>query len=96
MSKFEDYNDTIGAQEFDYLDSLDIGTILCANSEKTCKEIMEIIENKYEGDYLSKHPNDEMLFNYINESAFIDYIHWRYGIPVTEETIYRFNILNKE
>ena len=57
---------------------------------------MEIIENKYEDDYLSNHPNDEMLFNYINESDFIDYIHWRYGIPVTEETIYRFNILNKE
>lgn len=99
--KFENYrswlrqHDCIGAQEFDYLDSLDIGTILCANTEKTCEEIMEIIENKYEDDYLSKYPNDEMLFNDINESDFIDYIHWRYGITVTEETIYKFNILEK-
>lgn len=100
--KFEDYrnwlreHDLITSQEFDYLDTLDLGTILCANSDKTCKEIMEIIADKYEEDYLSKYPNDEELFNSIPESEFVDYIYWRYGIPVSEEVIYRFNILEKK
>lgn len=102
MTTFEDYrkwlnkNDTIGAQEFNYLDSINIGTIICANSNKTCKEIMRIIEDRYENDYLSKYPDDVRLFGNICQCDFIDYIHWRYGITVTEETIYRFNILNKE
>lgn len=96
--KFEDYrkwlreHDFLGAQEYDYLDTLDLGTILCANSDNTCGEIMNIIADKYENDYLSKHPNDEELFNSIPESEFVDYIHWRYGIPVSEEITYRFVI----
>lgn len=96
--KFEDYrnwlreHDWLGAQEYDYLDTLDLGTILCANSDKTCGEIMNIIEDKYEEDYLSKYPNDEMLFNGISESDFIDYINYRYGIKVTEEITYHFEI----
>lgn len=100
--KFEDYrrwlneHDVLEAQEFNYLDSINIGTIICANVDKTCGEIMEIIEDMYEDDYLSKYPNDEMLFNSISQDDFIDYIHWRYGIPVTEETIYRFDVLNKD
>lgn len=100
--KFEDYrmwlneHDTLEAQEFKYLDSINIATIICANSDKTCAEIMEIIEDRYEDDYLSKYSNDEMLFNSISQSDFINYIHWRYGIHVTEETIYRFDIFNKE
>lgn len=102
MSTFEDYrkwlneHDMIGAQELNYLDSIDIGTIICANPDKTCEDIMEIIVDRYESDYLYKYPNNEILFNSINQYDFIDYIHWRYGIPVTEETIYRFDILNKE
>lgn len=102
MTRFENYrewlrqHDPLGSQEFDYLDSINIGTIICANVDKTCDEIMEIIEDRYEDDYLSKHPNDEMLFNSINQSDFIDYVRWRYGIPVTEETTYRFDILSKE
>lgn len=100
--KFEEYrrwlneHDVIEAQEFNYLDSINIGTIICANVDKTCAEIMEIIEDMYEDDYLSKYPNDEMLFNSISQDDFIDYIHWRYGITVTEETIYRFDVLNKD
>ena len=100
--KFEDYrrwlneHDVLEAQEFNYLDSINIGTIVCANVDKTCEEIMEIIEDRYEDDYLSKYPNDELLFNSISQDDFIDYIHWRYGITTTEETIYRFDILNKE
>lgn len=100
--KFEDYriwlneHDALEAQEFNYLDSINIGTIICANVDKTCVEIMEIIEDRYEDDYLSKYPNDEMLFNSISQHDFIDYIHWRYGISVTEETIYRFDVLNKD
>ncbi len=100
--KFENYrewlrqHDPLGSQEFDYLDSINIGTIICANVDKTCAEIMEIIEDRYEEDYLSKYPNDEMLFNSINQSDFIDYVRWRYGIQVTEETTYRFDILSKE
>lgn len=99
--KFENYrkwlreHDWLEAQEYDYLDTLDLGVILRANSDKTCGEIMEIISNKYEKDYLSKYPNDEELFNSIPESEFVDYIHWRYGIPVTEEIKYYFNIEGK-
>lgn len=99
--QFEDYrrwlnkNDTIGAQEFNYLDSINIGTIICANPDKTCDEIMGIIEDRYENDYLSKHSDDVRLFGNISQSDFIDYIHWRYGIPVKEKTIYRFDILDK-
>lgn len=94
---FENYrkwlrqHDFLSAQEFDYLDSLDLSVILCANSDKSCAEIMKIIEDKYEEDYLSKHPNDEMLFNSISESDFIDYIKWRYGISHTEAVINYFN-----
>ena len=100
--EFENYrnwlreHDLLAAQEYDYLDTLDLGAILCANSDKTCGEIMEIIADKYEEDYLSKYPNDEELFNSIPESEFVDYIHWRYGIPVTEEITYRFDIFRKE
>lgn len=100
--KFEDYrrwlneHDVLEAQEFNYLDSINIGTIICANVDKTCEEIMEIIEDRYEDDYLSKYPNDEMLFNSISQDDFIDYIRWRYGITTIEETIYRFDILSKE
>ena len=57
---------------------------------------MEIIADKYEYDYLSKHTNDQELFNSIPESEFVDYIHWRYGIPAIEEITYRFDIHNKE
>lgn len=100
--KFENYrnwlreHDWLSAQEYDYLDTLDLSIILCANSDKTCGEIMEIIADKYEEDYLSKYPNDAELFNSIPESEFMDYIHWRYGITVTEEIIYRFNVFRKE
>lgn len=100
--KFEEYrrwlneHDILEAQEFNYLDSINIGTIICANVDKTCAEIMEIIEDMYEDDYLSKYPNDEMLFNSISQDDFIDYIHWRYGITTTEEIIYRFDVLNKD
>lgn len=100
--KFEEYrrwlneHDVPEAQEFNYLDSINIGTIICANVDKTCAEIMEIIEDMYEDDYLSKYPNDEMLFNSISQADFIDYIRWRYGIKVTEEIIYRFDVLNKD
>ena len=58
--KFENYrkwlaqHDFLGSQEFDYLDSLDLSVIICANVDKTCGEIMEIIENRYEEDYLSE------------------------------------------
>lgn len=85
-------HDFLGSQEFDYLDSLDLSVILCANSDKTCREIMDIIEDKYEEDYLSKHPNDEMLFNSISESEFIDYIKCRYGISHTEIITKYFNM----
>lgn len=100
--KFEEYRtwlreyDPIASQEFDYLDSLDLGTIICANSDMTCGEIMELIADKYEEYYLAGHPNDQELFNSIPESEFVDYIYWRYGIPVTEEITYRFDIFGKE
>lgn len=99
---FEEYrkwlnkNDTIETQGFNYLDSINIGTIICTNPDKTCDEIMEIIEDRYQNDYLSKYPDDVRLFGNIGQSDFIDYIHWRYGIPVKEKTIYKFDILNKE
>ena len=102
MMTFENYrnwlreHDPIASQEFDYLDSLDLGVIICANSDLTCGEIMDVIADKYEDDYLSKYPNDSELFNSVPESEFVDYIHWRYGIPVIEEVTYRFNIENKE
>ena len=83
-------HDMIAYQEFDYLDTINLSTIICANSEKTCHEIMQIIEDEYEDDYLSNFPNDEMLFNSISENDFVEYIHWRYNIPVTEEITYRF------
>lgn len=52
--KFENYrkwlaqHDFLGSQEFDYLDSLDLSVIICANVDKTCEEIMEIIEDRAE------------------------------------------------
>ena len=96
--KFEEYrrwlneHDILEAQEFNYLDSINIGTIICANVDKTCAEIMEIIEDRYEDDYLSKYPNDEMLFNSISESDFVDYIKYRYGISHTETITNYFNL----
>lgn len=92
--KWLNERDTIEAQEFNYLDSINIGTIICANPDKTCEDILEIIKDRYGNDYLSKHSDDVRLFGNISQSDFIDYIRWRYGITVTEETIYRFNILN--
>lgn len=99
--KFENYrawlreHDPIASQEFDYLDSLDLATIICANSDMTCCEIMDVISDKYEECYLAGHPNDQELFNSIPEHEFIEYIHWRYGIPVIEEITHRFNIFLK-
>lgn len=95
---FEDYrkwlrqHDFLGSQEFDYLDSLDLSVIICTNIEKTCREIMEIIADKYEEDYLAKYPNDQELFNSIPESEFIDYIRYRYGISHTETITNYFNL----
>ncbi len=53
---------------------------------------MEIIEDRYEEDYLSKYPNDEMLFNSISESDFVSYIKYRYGISHTETITNYFNL----
>jgi len=98
LAKFEDYrqwliqHDPLGSQEFDYLDSLDLSVILCANVDKSCEEIMKIIEDKYEEDYLSKYPNDEMLFGSISVSDFVNYIQYRYGISHTETITHYFNI----
>lgn len=98
LTKFENYrkwlaqHDFLGSQEFDYLDSLDLSVIICANVDKTCREIIEIIEDRYEEDYLSKYPNDEMLFNSISESDFVDYIKYRYGISHTETITNYFNL----
>ena len=96
--EFENYrkwlmqHDPLGSQEFDYLDGLDLSVIICANADKTCEEIMEIIKDRYEEDYLSKYPNDEMLFNSISESDFVDYIEYRYGISHTETITNYFNL----
>lgn len=98
LTKFENYrkwlvqHDPIESQEFDYLDSLDLSVIICANVDKTCREIIEIIEDRYEEDYLSKYPNDGMLFNSVTESDFIDYIKYRYGISHTETITNYFNL----
>lgn len=102
LSDFDKYrswlveNNRIATQEFAYLDSLDIGTILCRHTDKTVYEIMQIIEDEYSNDYLSKYKNDEMLFSDISGREFADYINWRYGIPIYEETIYRFYIEGKK
>ena len=96
--KFENYrewlaqHDPLCSQELDYLDTLDLSVIICANVDKTCAEIMEIIEDRYEEDYLSKYPNDEMLFNSLSESDFVDYIKYRYGISHTETITNYFNL----
>ena len=42
--------------------------------------------------YLSKYPNDEMLFNSISESDFVSYIKYRYGISHTETITNYFNL----
>ena len=98
LIKFENYrkwliqHDFLGSQEFDYLDSLDLSVILCANADRSCEEIMKIIEDKYEEDYLSKYPNDKMLFGSISESDFVSYSNYRYGISHTEPITHYFNI----
>ena len=81
-------HDPMGAQEFDYLDTIDIKSIIESNKDKDADSI---IEDMYEEDYLAKYPNDEELFGSINSYEFVDYIYWRYKIRCTEHITYYFN-----
>ena len=79
--------------EYDFLDSLDLKQIICENQDKDCYEIREIIEDKYEDEYIEKNTvGDECLFNVISIEEFITYIYKRYGIKFHEETHYYFDI----
>lgn len=79
--------------EYDFLDSLDLKQIIYENKDKDCYKIRQIIEDKYEDEYIEKNTvGDECLFNTINVEDFIAYIHKRYGIQFFDETLYYFDI----
>ena len=96
MESFDKYrewlreHDLLSAQEFDYLDTIDLERIIKDNRGERVYDVMEKISQEYEEDYLKKYPNDEELFNSISEGDFVSYIHARYGIRANEELCYYF------
>lgn len=86
--KFED----LEKQEFAFLDTIDILSIIKENDLNSAEEIMHILEEDYEDKYIEQNPDDDFLFNYISHYDFVRYIKRRYGINFREETIYYFNL----
>lgn len=76
--------DELEAQEYDFLDSLEIDKILTNTDSVSVSELMSWLENEYEDEYLEKHPNDDCLFNCISMNDFAVYLKNRYGWFMSE------------
>jgi len=74
----------IAQQEYEFLDSKDLLPYI--NKDKDIYDIVCDIENAFEDEYLSKHENDECLFNMISSDEFVNYICNRYKLKTREET----------
>lgn len=79
-------------QEFAFLDTIDILSIIKENDLDSAEEIMHILEENYENTYLEQYPDDDFLFNCISQYDFANYIRKRYGIDWREDVIYYFNL----
>ena len=71
-------------QEYNYLNNIDIAKVLADNDCMTVSELITLIENEYEDEYLEKYPNDSCLFNCINTNSFKNYLMNRYGWFMSE------------
>ena len=58
-------HDPLGAQEFDYLDTIDIKSIIQSNKDEDVDRIMCIIEDMYEDDYLAKYTKQRFRAIYV-------------------------------
>lgn len=66
---------------YEYLDTLDLKTIIKTYHNTELNALMDYIENIYGDAYLSKYnfnKTDECIFNRINESDFESYLYKRY------------------
>ncbi|MBO7212303.1 MAG: hypothetical protein J6V44_15055 [Methanobrevibacter sp.] len=82
---------TIQKQEFEYLDSIDL--IPYVISETNVDKLMDIIDENFNQDYISKCKlPDEGIFFWMTLDDFLDYICKRYKITYWERTEYLLNV----
>ena len=71
------------AQEFHYLDELDLKPYL--KQDESVRSIMDTLERMFQADYTSK-TGDDYLFNVIDEYDFEQYLKKRYNVNTYEYT----------
>ena len=74
--------------ECEFLDTIDLLPFI--QNEKQVWEVMQEIEDKYEDEYLKQYPDDECMFNVMDEYDFSEYVKRTYGIGSYEYTEFRF------
>jgi len=72
-------------QEYKFLDSIDILSIIESKELYNSSKLMKYIDDKYNSSYIriqKEYPEyyneDEFIFNYIDESDFVEYLKLRY------------------
>lgn len=83
--------DKLKKQEQEYLDTLDLYTIISLLSDHTVSQIMSRIQIVYEAAYLRRN-QDTGLFGHMTEDNFIDYINKRYNIHYIENITHYFDL----
>lgn len=78
--------------EFAFLDTKDLRQIINENKDAEVYDIMCLIEDLYEDEYLEQNKEDECLFNVISEYEFAEYAKKKYGIRSYERTKYFFDV----
>lgn len=99
-----DYKEEL-EKEFNFLDTIDLIPLIKNNMN--IKDLMDNIEEKYLKDFQKIYPNEEYIFNWMNEYEFETYLEKRYKdkLLVKEEiitnyiiklkNIYKDEIINK-
>ena len=77
-----------------YLDTIDIKEFMSTEKVTSVLDLMECLEEKYQNENLPE-VFEGLLFNYMTEEDFAEYLRKRYGFDIWSETIEHFYIIRR-
>ena len=84
-------NEIIITNEVEFLDTLDVRQIIDLHKDKSTRDILQLIKNRYNQDYKDKYDSDFDLFYGMGERGFVLYVKEKFSIGIYDCAFYYFD-----